>query len=57
MFFLPVYTKALFAGFMNGIFLGRKIRNVKYIHRFQYNPKEQPYKIKGRVGEINTSKE
>jgi hypothetical protein len=50
MFYLSIYAKALLMGFTNGLFIGRKIRNVnkfKYIPRFQCDTKERPREIKG----------
>lgn len=60
MFFLQLYGKALFAGFLNGLYIGRKLRNghrKEHIYRVFDNQKFQPTEIKGRVRDFNTVKE
>jgi len=57
---LNVCSKAIFAGFMNGLYIGRKMRydsRKKHIHRFQYNTEEQPLETERRARNSYSIKE
>lgn len=60
MFLLAVYSKALFAGFMNGLYLGRKIRygnRQKHFPRVQHNSEIESYQDERRIRDSGNVKE
>jgi len=57
---LNVCSKALFAGFMNGLYIGRKKRydrRKEYIHRLQHNTEERSLEVERRIGHSDPTEE
>lgn len=58
--FYAIYVKALFAGFLNGLYIGRKLKygyRKKHFYRLQHNSEERSEETERRIRDSSDAEE